>query len=385
MDRRRFITTSGIGAAAAAAGVLTSGRPGSSLVEAQAQRPGAGARQQILCRLGSNCNAYSEAELLRVGRFGVTTIVSGVQRADANNLGVTREDLLKMRELPEKHGIKVSVLTPPQLGSSHIDREANPYIMLGKSPERDREIEGFQTTIRNAAAAGIPCIKYNMSLLGVLRTGRAEGRADTSFSHSDLEVAKERNKTLALTRAGVVTADMYWERITYFLERVVPVANEYRVRLACHPNDSIVPDGGYQGIDPVLSRPEGLKRFVTIQDSPYHGLNLCLGVLSQMHMNPAEQIWEPLTWLASRKKIFNVHFRNIKGNRLKFSEVAPDEGEADFTRAVLVLAQNGYDGHITPDHNVSAEGDNTGGQAYTAFVYGYIAASIKAAGRQMNT
>ena len=70
-------------------------------------------------------------------------------------------------------------------------------------------------------------------------------------------------------------------------------------------------------------------------------------------MNPAEEIWEPLTWLASRKKIFNIHFRNIKGNRLNFTECAPDEGEADFTRAVLVLAQNGYDGHITPDHNVA--------------------------------
>ena len=40
-------------------------------------------------------------------------------------------------------------------------------------------------------------------------------------ARSDLELAKKRNKTLALTKAGVVTADMYWERITYFLERVV--------------------------------------------------------------------------------------------------------------------------------------------------------------------
>jgi mannonate dehydratase len=102
-------------------------------------------------------------------------------------------------------------------------------------------------------------------------------------------------------------------------------------------------------------------------------------------MNPAEDIWEPLTWLASRKKIFNVHFRNIKGNRLHYNECAPDEGVVDFTRAVLVLAQNGYDGHITPDHNVAAKGDTTGGEAYNAFVYGYIAASIKSAGRQLNS
>jgi len=50
------------------------------------------------------------------------------------------------------------------------------------------------------------------------------------------------------------------------------------------------------------------------------GLNLCLGVLSEMHMNPAEEIFEPLTWLASRKKIFNIHFRNIKGNSQHYAE-----------------------------------------------------------------
>ena len=28
-----------------------------------------------------------------------------------------------------------------------------------------------------------------------------------------------------------------WERIEYFLKRVVPVAEEAKVRIACHPND----------------------------------------------------------------------------------------------------------------------------------------------------
>jgi mannonate dehydratase len=384
MDRRTFITTAGAGAAAAAATVVPNGPLRSEVALAQAQRS-TSPKKPLLLKIGSNCDAYDEADLVRVGRFGIKTIVSDANRADPSKLAVTTEDLMKMRELPEKHGIKVTVLTPPQLSSSHIDRERNPYIMLGKSPERDQEIEAFQTTIKSAAAAGIPCIKYNMSLLGVLRTGNDPGRSDTSHRSSDLEIAKQRNATLPLTKAGRVTADMYWERITYFLERVVPVATEYKVRLACHPNDSIVPDGGYQGIDPVLSRPEGLKKFVTIKESPYHGLNLCLGTLSEMLNNPAEDIFEPLTWLASRKKIFNIHFRNIKGNRNHFSEVAPDEGDVDFTKAVLVLAQNGYDGHITPDHNVPAKGDKTDGEAYWAFVYGYIAASIKAAERQLNS
>jgi len=370
VNRRKFIASSGAGAAAA---VLTNGPFVSEVVEAQAQRPAA-QRKKVLCQLGSNANAYNEADLIRIGRFGVKSIVAGIQIADPQRLRATPAEFAKLRELPDKHGIEVKVMT------SHVPVR---NVLLGK-PERDREIEAFQNQIRGAAQAGLPCIKYLMSILPNLRTGTDKGRADTSYRSADLAIAKQQSDKLGLTDAGVVTADMYWERLTYFLERVVPVATEYKVRIANHPNDSIPPPGGYRGVDPVLATPEGLKRYVTIKDSPYHGLNLCLGVLSEMMMNPAEDIFEPLEWLSSRKKVFNVHFRNIKGNRLHYAECAPDEGEADFTRAVYVLAKNGYDSHITPDHNVSAEGDNTGGQAYWGFVYGYIAASIKAAERQLN-
>ncbi len=45
-------------------------------------------------------------------------------------------------------------------------------------------------------------------------------------------------------------ADTYWERITYFLERVVPVASEARVRIACHPHDPGMPrPDGWRGVD----------------------------------------------------------------------------------------------------------------------------------------
>ena len=65
-----------------------------------------------------------------------------------------------------------------------------------------------------------------MSLLGVVRNGTDPGRSDTSSRSFDMEIAKKTNPTLPLTKAGKVDADMYWERITYFLERVVPVATE---------------------------------------------------------------------------------------------------------------------------------------------------------------
>ena len=116
--------------------------------------------------------------------------------------------------------------------------------MLAQSPERDRDIESMQTLIRNCAAAGIPSIKYNMSMLGVLRTGRSPGRGRCEYSTWKL---KEAQPETPLTRAGQVNADAFWERITYFLERVIPVAKENKIRMACHPHDPGVPPEGLSG------------------------------------------------------------------------------------------------------------------------------------------
>ena len=80
-------------------------------------------------------------------------------------------------------------------------RLENPNIMLGKSPERDREIDHICQMIRNAARAGIPAVKYNMTVLGVLRTGSTAGRGGTVYS--TFVYAKARQEP-PLTEAGPV-------------------------------------------------------------------------------------------------------------------------------------------------------------------------------------
>jgi mannonate dehydratase len=64
-----------------------------------------------------------------------------------------------------------------------------------------------------------------MSILGVLRSGTTPGRGDAICSQWRLSEARPKTP---LTKAGLVDADMFWERITSFVDRVVPVANEYQ-------------------------------------------------------------------------------------------------------------------------------------------------------------
>jgi mannonate dehydratase len=170
-----------------------------------------------------------------------------------------------------------------------------------------------------------------------------------------------------------------WERITYFLERVVPVAEASKVRLACHPHDPLTPPG-YKGVEErVLGSAEGLKKFVSIAESPYHGLNFCQGTIAESLENPREEIGDIIRWFGERKKIFNVHFRNIKGGRYSFTEEFPDAGDMDMPAALRLYKEAGVDCMIMPDHVPDIDGESPFETAF-AFTFGYIIALFQANG-----
>jgi mannonate dehydratase len=324
-------------------------------------------------KLGCQSAPTNQTHLKYLARYGIRNICGYPEIADGR-LYATVDELKRMRDMAEANGITVDCVAPPFLESTNVDTEKHAAIVLAESPERDRDIEAFQTMIRNCAAAGIPSIKYNMSILGVVRTGRVPGRGDASLSAWRL---KDAHPSTPLTRAGHVDADMFWERITYFLDRVVPVAAENKVRIACHPHDPGMPPEGYQGVDRVLGRVEGLKKFVAIQENPYHGLNFCQGTVSEMLADPGKEIFDVIRYFGARQKIFNVHFRNIRGHRDDFVEVYPDEGDIDFVKAIQVYKEVGYPYLLMPDHVPQAPGDPNGLQSF-AFCYGYIRALIQA-------
>lgn len=357
MNRRRFFQSSGAAAVAAAG-----------------SKPGwAAPAKPALMKLGCQSAPTTDAHLKYLARYGVRNIC-GFPETAGNTVYSTADQLKQMRELAERNGISVDCVAPKILTSSHIDKEKHGAIMLADSPERDRDIEGLQEFIRNCATAGIPSVKYNMSLLGVLRTGRVQGRGDARYSSWSL---KDARPATPLTRAGRVDADRFWERITYFLDRVIPVANEYKVRMACHPHDPGVPPEGYQGIVRVLGTVDGLKKFVAIKESAYHGLNFCQGTVSEMLRDPGKEIFDVIRYFGSRGKIFNVHFRNIRGHRDDFQEVFPDEGDVDLVKAIQVYKEVGYSYMLMPDHVPEAASDPDGLQSF-AFCYGYIRALIQA-------
>ena len=250
-----------------------------------------------------------------------------------------------------------------------------PHIFLGPSDERERELDGFCEIIRMASEAGLRALLYNVTILGILRTGPRYGRGGatlSSFKYADLD------QSLPEFEGGAADADTMWERIDYFLARVVPVANEYRVQLACHPQDPGIKDYEYRGVARVIGTVDGLRKFTSMHENPYHGLNFCQGTVSEMLERPGEEIYDVIRYFGSRNKIFNVHFRNIKGGVLDFVEVFPDEGDVDMLRAVRTYKEVDYPYMLMPDHVPGIDGDEAE-QVGFAYSYGYIHAMIQAA------
>src|SRR5690606_21698638 len=116
-------------------------------------------------------------------------------------------------------------------GSWPIERSQSPDI-LTKGPDRDRQIDSICRLIENLAAAGIPAAKYNLNIIGIPRSEPEHGRGGSINSTFRWD---KMDQDAPPGIAGIIDEEENWERIDYFLDRVVPVAESNRIRLACHP------------------------------------------------------------------------------------------------------------------------------------------------------
>jgi mannonate dehydratase len=361
MKRREFLSAAGV--------ALTASRTAHAGAASEPSRRPTPLRMHV----GTQQGPTTAATLQFCKRHGCDAIC-GYPTHPATRGYWTLEELERTRDLCEQHGVRLEMVALPFLTSSHIDHEKRGAIMLGESPQRDRDIADIHQMIAACAKAGVPSFKYNMSLLGVLRIHATAGRGGSTYSTWRLAEARPNPP---LTRAGHVTQEQAWERIDYFLERVIPVCNEHKVRAACHPHDPGVPPAGFQGVSRVLGTVDGLRKFVSLRESPWHGLNFCLGTVAEMLADPHRELGPIVREFGERRKIFNIHFRNIRGHRDDFREVYPDEGDVNLFEIARILRDVGYDGMLMPDHVPSHPDDPHSLQAF-AFAIGHIKGILQA-------
>jgi mannonate dehydratase len=141
--------------------------------------------------------------------------------------------LTRLRKHVESFGIALDAVPLP-MSSSYITRAELPEILLAKDPERDRAIEKIRQMIpqRGRGRHSDGEIQSDVSWR------RADGTRDRPRRRKPERVRLRPSETgTAAHEAGPISEEIYWDRITYFLKRVVPVAEEAKVRIALHPQD----------------------------------------------------------------------------------------------------------------------------------------------------
>jgi len=206
-----------------------------------------------------------------------------------------------------------------------------------------------------------------MPILGVIRTSSTlpsrGGALVTGYDHSLV-------KDGPLTEYGVVSEESQWENLKWFLERIVPVAEEANVKLAMHHDDP--PLTPIRGVSRIMSSIENYQRLIDMVPSPVNGIALCQGNFALM----TDDLPGVIRHFGSQNKIFFAHFRDVRGTADHFEETFHDDGKTDMLACMRAYRDIGYEGVARPDHVPTMEGDQTGVPGYTTigrlFAIGYM-------------
>ncbi|MBR1705944.1 MAG: mannonate dehydratase [Bacteroidales bacterium] len=230
-------------------------------------------------------------------------------------------------------------------------------------PGREADAERYRRMLRNMGELGVKTLCYNFMPTGWFRTAtdiRERGGARvTGFS-----AAAARR----LPDVGDVTASQMWDNYAWFLEAVLPTAEEAGVRLALHPDDPPVPV--LQGIARIFIDPDGIRRALALSDSPSHGLTFCQGTYTTMGADVPALVRE---W---KDRLFFVHLRDVRGTAEDFHETFHDDGPTDMAAMLRLYREVGFDGPLRSDHVPTMAGEDNASPSYgmagTLFGVGYI-------------
>lgn len=320
----------------------------------------------------------SESDMRLARQMGATDIVTtlpGTPLAPEREQGPPWEylPLLHLRQRVEDAGLTLSVIEGYQLS----DR-----ITLGL-PGRDEDLARVCESISNMGRAGIPIYCYNfMAVFNWLRTSttvRSRGGAlVTRFDNAHLAHAP-------LTYAGEVSDARMWDNFAYFLERVLPVAEEAGVKLALHPDDP--PLSPVRGLARIMRSVDAFQRVIDMMPSDYNGITFCQGNFAAMGVDvPAT-----LRHFGDQGKVFFAHVRGtvcgtVCGTEPAFEETFHDDGQTDMVavmRAYRDLSLTGdFTGPMRPDHAPTMEGEANDDPGYMVrgklFAVGYMRGLIDA-------
>lgn len=276
----------------------------------------------------------------------------------------SRESIHALKEEVEKSGLRISGIESVNIHDA---------IKVG-TPDRDKYIDNYIETLRNLGEEGIHMVCYNfMPVFDWTRTELARKRADGStvlaYNQAAIDAITPENmfESISKDANGAVLPgwepermakikelfEMYkdvdeeklFENLKYFLERIMPVCDEYDINMAIHPDD---PAWSVFGLPRIIINIENIQRMMKMVDNPHNGVCFCSGSYGTNRKNDLPSMIRSL-----KGRIHFAHVRNLKFNSDDdFEESAhlSSDGSFDLYEIMLALYDIGFDGPIRPDH-----------------------------------
>ena len=242
------------------------------------------------------------------------------------------------------------------------------------SPDRDGYIKNYIETLENLGKEDIHMVCYNfMPVFDWTRTELARRRPDGSTVLAYTQAAVDaldpekmfesiagdtngavmpgwepermaRVKELFALYQGIDNEKLF-ENLVYFLKAIMPVCNEYDIRMAIHPDD---PAWSVFGLPRIIINKGNILRLMKAVDDPHNGVTFCSGSYGTNLENDLPDMIRSL-----KGRIHFAHVRNLKFNSPDdFEEAAhlSSDGTFDMYEIMRALYDIGFTGPIRPDH-----------------------------------
>lgn len=294
------------------------------------------------------------------GLKGVITTLYGKQAGEE----WTYEEVKAIKAETEEAGLKICGIESVNVSDA----------IKTASDDRDAHIDNYIRSLESIGRNDIHMVCYNfMPVLDWTRTELARMRPDGStvlaYNQKTIDaidpadmfasIKGDMNGTVmpgweperlkSIQSLFEMYSDIDEERLfanlVYFLKAIMPVCNEYDIKMAIHPDD---PAWSVFGLPRIITNKEQIHRMLDAVDDVHNGITLCTGSLGTSRSNDLCDIIRSVPG-----RIHFAHVRNLRFNSDDdFEEAAhlSSDGSFDMYEIVKALYESGFDGPIRPDH-----------------------------------
>ena len=242
------------------------------------------------------------------------------------------------------------------------------------SPDREKYIANYITSLENLGKADITTVCYNfMPVFDWTRTDLAKMRSDgstvlaydqkvvdsidpqtffnqTNDSSGGFAMPGWEPERLAKVQELFeaykdVNEDKLFDNLIYFLKAIQPTCEKYDIKMAIHPDDPAWP---VFNLPRIITSKEKILKVMKAIDAPFNGLTFCAGSFGT---NPDNDLPGIIRALPGR--IHFAHVRNLHHFEPGVFEEAAhlsSDGSFDLYEIVKALYETGFDGPVRPDH-----------------------------------